>query len=153
MPFDGPYVSMVVPAVPEKAFHRFQVVVQNVSSAPRAVGFKLHNLPFLATRYLPARATVVPAGMEVVFEMAAYVHKPGDYVPPRDGNPPAEPSAGATRGGCLTCAAMGADGRRAGDRRQVPDGAQQVPRVPPRPLRGRGRPRRRAGAGGPAGHL
>jgi len=80
VPFDGPYISMVLPTISHNAPHRFQVVVQNVSAGPRSVAFQLKSLPFLKTRYLPVKSTTVPAGMDVVFEMAAYVTKPGDYV-------------------------------------------------------------------------
>ena len=78
VPFDGPYISMVVPLTPQKP-HLFHVVVQNMEARPRNLSFRLRNLPFLHTQYKPCKATIVSAGMQCTFELAAFFDTAGDY--------------------------------------------------------------------------
>jgi hypothetical protein len=78
VPFDGPYISIVVPHTGHKP-HLFRILVQNNDSKPRNLSFRLHNLPFLRTQYKPCKATILSAGMQCEFELAAFIQAPGDY--------------------------------------------------------------------------
>jgi len=78
-PFDGSFVSMVVPVTPEGVHHKFQILLQSTSQKPVFPACDLSQLPFASTRYLPASDNGLAAGMESTFDVFCATPSEGEY--------------------------------------------------------------------------
>lgn len=76
--FDGPYISMVVPATPKGKFHRFQVIVQNKASNVFNVSFRLDGLPFMEASHTPSKSFCA-SGLDCICDLRAYCPHLGEF--------------------------------------------------------------------------
>jgi len=78
-PFDGGFVSMVVPITNPDRPHKFQILLQSTSPKPIFPTCDLSDLDFASTKYLPASDNGLAAGMETTFDVYCDTPTEGEY--------------------------------------------------------------------------